>query len=51
MDGSRLVMRLSGKFRRKEASPGDTVVLTVGLLSLLPLETRMDSLEVIVCAF
>lgn len=45
-DGSRLVMRLSGKFSCREASPGDRVTLTVGVLSLLPVETSLESLQV-----
>lgn len=46
MDGSRLVMRLAGKFCVKEASPGDMVTLDVGLLSLLPVGLHVDTLEV-----
>lgn len=46
VDSSRLVMRLSGKFSTKEASSGDLVTLSVGLLSLLPVELNLEALEV-----
>lgn len=46
VDGSRLVMRISGKFSASEASPGDGVSLNVGLLSLLPLDFRLAKIQV-----
>lgn len=50
VDASRLLLRLSGKFSAAEASAGDGVKLTVALASSLPLETRLETLEVnVVC--
>lgn len=46
VDASRLLLRLSGRFSAAEASAGDGIKLTVALASLLPLETRLESLEV-----
>lgn len=46
VDASRLLLRLSGRFSDAEASAGDGLVLRVALLSLLPLETRLEGIEV-----
>ncbi|CAN0192432.1 unnamed protein product, partial [Scytosiphon promiscuus] len=45
VDASRRLMRLSGRFSAPEASAGDGLKLTVALASLLPLETRLETLE------
>lgn len=46
VDASRLLVRLSGRFSAAEASAGDGLVLRIALLSLLPLETRLEGIEV-----
>lgn len=47
MDASRLVLKLSSRFSMPEASAGDEVSMRLGLLSLLPLDTRLETLEVL----
>lgn len=46
MDASRLVMKLSGRFSASEASAGNGVTLRMALLSLMPLEARLETIEV-----
>lgn len=46
VDSSRILLRLAGRFSAAEASAGDGLVLRVAVLSLLPLETCLDGIEV-----
>lgn len=46
VDGSRLVAKVSAKFSSGEVSPGDAISVQVALLSLLPVDARLESLEV-----
>ncbi|CAM9549331.1 unnamed protein product, partial [Ectocarpus sp. 4 AP-2014] len=45
VDASLLLLRLSGRFSAAEASAGDGLVLRVALMSLLPLDTRLEAIE------
>lgn len=45
MDASRLLLRLSGRFSVAEASAGDGLTLRVALMSLLPLDMRLEAVE------
>ena len=46
VDASRLVAKVSARFSTAEASAGDPIYLGVALLSLLPVDARLESLEV-----
>ncbi|CAM9580402.1 unnamed protein product [Ectocarpus sp. 13 AM-2016] len=45
VDASLLLLRLSGRFSAAEASAGDGLALRVALMSLLPLDTRLEAIE------
>ncbi|CAN0027179.1 unnamed protein product [Ectocarpus sp. 6 AP-2014] len=45
VDDSLLLLRLSGRFSAAEASAGDGLALRVALMSLLPLDTRLEAIE------
>ncbi|CAN0086336.1 unnamed protein product [Ectocarpus fasciculatus] len=45
VDASRLLLRLSGRFSAAEASAGDGLTLRVALMSLLPLDMRLEAVE------